>query len=579
MRILLLATAFNSLTQRIFVELDDLGHDVGCSVVADRGQMHAAVDAFGPDLVAAPYLKSAIPEAIWRMRPCLIIHPGIRGDRGPSSLDWAILRGRMWGGVTVLQAAEEFDAGDVWAHREFPLGESSKSALYRHQVADAAVDALLEAIDRVRSGSWTPEPLDYGRQEIEGRLEKPMRQADRAIDWSWPTAVVLRHLRCSDSTPGVLDRLFGEQYYLFGGHQDQLLRGSPGEVVARRDGAICRATGDGAVWISHVKKSKTNDRAFVKLPAAVALTAQLAGVPDLALSPDQVADAGTYRDIWYEEHSDVGYVHFEFYNGAMSTQQCIRLRESIRLARHRPTKVLVLMGGRDLWSNGIHLNVIEAADQPHEESWANIHAMDDLVQEVLDTDSQVVVSALAGNAGAGGVPLALAADQVCARSGVVLNPHYKGMELFGSEYWTYLFPRRIGEQKAVELTETCLPISARHAKEIGLLDHVFGRDVASFCDQVRRLAEGIAHSDDLHAQLERKRATRRRDESVRPLGAYRYEELARMRQEFSAAGYERARRAFVHKIPLEPFTHPAAVGPVIRSKGRGIPTPIRQVGQ
>ena len=86
-------------------------------------------------------------------------------------------------------------------------------------------------------------------------------------------------------------------------------------------------------------------------------------------------------------------------------------------------------------------HVIEAAEEPHEESWANINAMNGLVHEVLDTDSHVVVSAMAGNAGAGGVPLALAADEVCARPGVVLNPHHKGMELFGSEYWTYLFPR------------------------------------------------------------------------------------------------------------------------------------------
>ena len=48
-----------------------------------------------------------------------------------------------------------------------------------------------------------------------------------------------------------------------------------------------------------------------------------------------------------------------------------------------------------------------------------------------------------GNAGAGGVFLALAADQVWARHGVVLNPHYKNMgNLYGSEYWTYLLPRR-----------------------------------------------------------------------------------------------------------------------------------------
>ena len=245
MRILLLATAFNSLTQRIFVEFDDLGHDVGCSVVVDGDQMRTAVEAFSPELVVAPYLKRAIPEEVWRTRPCLIVHPGIRGDRGPSSLDWAILRGLPWWGVTVLQAAHEYDAGDIWAYREFPMGELSKSALYRHQVSDAAVDALLEAMDRLRSGTSVPEPLDYRRPEIEGRLERPVKQADREIDWSGPTAVVLRHLRCSDSVPGVLDSLFGQQCYLFGGHEEQLLGGQPGEVIARRAGAICRATGDG----------------------------------------------------------------------------------------------------------------------------------------------------------------------------------------------------------------------------------------------------------------------------------------------------------------------------------------------
>jgi putative two-component system hydrogenase maturation factor HypX/HoxX len=565
MRILLLASAFNSLTQRVFVELDDLEHEVGASVVADGYQMVEAVAAFEPELIVAPYLKTAIPEELWREYPCFIVHPGIRGDRGPSSLDWAILRGLPRWGVTVLQAAEEFDAGDIWSHREFPLGSQPKSAVYRHLVADAAVDALLEAIDRLRSGAWVPEALHYGRPEIEGRLERPMRQPDRQIDWHASSADILRRLRCSDSTPGVLDHLFGADYLLFGGHEEGVLRGRPGAVIARRDGAICRGTGDGAVWISHLRRAGTSDPPHVKLPATLALAGLLDDVPDLPLAPDKVVWAPTYREIVYEERASVGYLHFDFYNGAMSTEQCIRLRDAYLAARRRPTRVIVLMGGSDLWSNGIHLNVIEWAAQPHEESWANINAMNDLVQAILDTESHVVLSALSGNAGAGGVPLALAADEVCAGPGVVLNPHYKGMELFGSEYWTYLLPRRVGEELAGELTESCLPISAGHAKDIGLVDHIFGYDVDSFRAHVRGLAEAIARDDDLEQRLGAKRAARRLDESVRPLEDYRGEELARMRIDFSAPGYERARSAFVHKVPAERFTHPAAVGPVIRS--------------
>ncbi|MEW5535917.1 hydrogenase maturation protein, partial [Streptomyces virginiae] len=67
--------------------------------------------------------------------------------------------------------------------------------------------------------------------------------------------------------------------------------------------------------------------------------------------------------------------------------------------------VLVLGGGRDFFSNGIHLGVIEAADDPAEESWANINAMDDLVEAVLTTTDRLVVSALGGNAAAGGAML------------------------------------------------------------------------------------------------------------------------------------------------------------------------------
>jgi hypothetical protein len=60
-------------------------------------------------------LTTAIPEVIWSVCPCFVIHPGPVGDRGPSSLDWAIMGGAERWGVTVLQANAEMDAGDIWA--------------------------------------------------------------------------------------------------------------------------------------------------------------------------------------------------------------------------------------------------------------------------------------------------------------------------------------------------------------------------------------------------------------------------------------------------------------------------------
>jgi putative two-component system hydrogenase maturation factor HypX/HoxX len=549
MRILLFATAFNSLTQRVYVELADEGHDLAVSVVQGGNDMTAAVEEFPPDVIVAPYLKCAIPESIWRAYTCLIVHPGIRGDRGPSSLDWAIQRGERNWGVTVLQAAAEFDAGDIWAHREFPMRLASKSALYRHEVADAAVEAILEALGRFARGDYVPQPLDR-YSDIQGRLERPMRQQDRAIDWAVPTEVVLRKLRCSDSTPGVLDTIFGESYHLFGGHREDELRGRPGQLVARRAGAVCRATGDGAVWISHLKRAKVGDTTYFKLPATVVLAPHLAGVPELAQPLGEAYDTCTYREIWYEERNDVGYVHFEFYNGAMGTEHCRKLREAYVSARERPTKVIVLMGGQDLWSNGIDLNAIEAAASPERESWVNINAMDDLAREIITTDSHWVISALAGNAGAGGVMLALGADDVYARTGIVLNPHYQGMNLYGSEYWTYLLPRRVGHEQALELTENGLPIGTRRAQEIGLVDDVFGSDVTQFRTEVRRSAESLAQSTDLELRLRLKHQVRQADERTKALSTYRDEELAKMAANFGDPRYHQARQAFVYKRQL-----------------------------
>jgi putative two-component system protein, hydrogenase maturation factor HypX/HoxX len=510
MRILFLTSARNSLSQRLWIELCELGHEIRVCVAATGEAMIAAITSEVPDLIIAPMLKIAIPEEVWSRHLCLIVHPGIKGDRGPSSLDWAIANTEKVWGVTIIEAANEFDAGPIWASHEFALKADppAKSSLYRGQVTEAAVRGVLEAVARIesgefRSGSWQPEKLPdvspQGSPPVRGCLRPPMRQADRAIDWMQDrTAIIVRKIRAADSAPGVLGTLLGKTCFLYGAHEEERLNGSPGQVLARRDGAICIGTVDGAVWISHLK-AKADGRevislaqprigdtdlcpvAGIKLPAAQVLGPLLRGVPEAALPIDALADHRTFREITYIEEDQVGYLSFDFYNGAMSTSQCYRLRDAFLHARSCPTRVIVLLGGADFWSNGIDLNEIEASADPAMESWRNINAIDDLIFEILNTMSHFVIAGLRGNAGAGGAMLALAADHVYARSGIVLNPHYRSMgNLYGSEYWTYTLPRRVRQRRALELTLSCKPIGTRAARETGFLDDAFGEDTEAF---------------------------------------------------------------------------------------------------
>ena len=233
----------------------------------------------------------------------------------------------------------------------------------------------------------------------------------------------------------------------------------------------------------------------------------------------------------------------------MSTDQCRRLLAAYRHAQTRPVKVIVLGGPRDFFANGIHLNVIQAADDPGAESWRNINAMDDLVQVILTNTGQLTVAALAGNAAAGGLMLALAADQVWCRAGAVLNPHYRLMGLHGSEYWTYTLPRRVGATEAAKLTSACLPVSPASALRSGLIDRVIAADPAGYRAQVAALAEQLARSPGHPAQLAAKARQLAAAEKHRPLAAYRADELAIMSRNFSGPPepYARLRQAFVYK--------------------------------
>ncbi|AYN43037.1 hydrogenase maturation protein [Streptomyces dangxiongensis] len=554
MDILLVASAFNSLSQRVYAELSDLGHRVDV-VLAAHGPdpVRAAVRESRPELIIAPMLRTALPEDVWRDHTCLIVHPGPPGDRGPSALDWAIAgRAEQWG-VTVLRAEAAMDAGAIWAAEPFPVPPVGKSDLYRNEASDAAVTAVLTAVRRYAEGFYKPLPQTDASVTVGWR--DFFRQEQRRIDWERDdTETVLRTLRGADSQPGVLDELLGRQVFLHGGHPEDRLRGRPGALLAQRAGAVCRATRDGAVWIPELRPRRdSGDPAPFRRPAASVLASQQPGLrlPEDPAPPELPPGRRTWTDIRYRQHGDVGFLAFSFPGGAMSTDQCRRLLAAYTQALARPTRVLVLGGTRDFFSNGIHLNVIEAAPDPAEESWTNLNAMDDLVEAVLRTTDRLVVAALAGNAAAGGAMLALAADQVWCRTGAVLNPHYRRMGLYGSEFWTYTLPRRVGPGNARRLTTEAVPVSAASAERLGLVDRLVPAAPQDFAAEVRRLATTLAAAPDLDRRLAAKAAARAADERERPLADHRQAELARMHAVFfdPAAPYHALRSAFVRKTP------------------------------
>jgi putative two-component system hydrogenase maturation factor HypX/HoxX len=487
----------------------------------------------------------------------VIIHPGPLGDRGPSSLDWAITENvRTWG-VTALQAVEELDAGPIWATRTFamPLAPARKSSLYNGPVADAAMQCITEVVAKAADPAFTPVPADQAATELPGTGlpgtgPRPlMTQADRAFDWSDPTERIVRRIRAADGSPGVRTEVGGLPVFAYDATPGLAQPGRPGQILNRRQGAVQVGTGDGSVWLGHLRAAEPNHgRAGIKLPATTLLGARLRGVAHSPLPVGAEPDfPNAYRQVRYRRTGQVGWLAFDFYNGAMAPGHCRRLLNGLRHAAAQDTDVLVLRGATDTFSNGIHLNVIEASPDPASAAWANIRAINEICREVITCVRQVVIAAYAGNAGAGGVMLGLGADLVAARDGIVLNPYYD-MGLYGSELHTYTLPRRVGAEQAQRLIDEKLPVSTTGAASLGLVDEVGPRHPEAYAEWLTALAE--RESDGRTARRRRQAKARRLAAERVPLEVYEARELAEMSRDMygDRSGFAAARHAFVRKI-------------------------------
>jgi putative two-component system protein, hydrogenase maturation factor HypX/HoxX len=144
--------------------------------------------------------------------------------------------------------------------------------------------------------------------------------------------------------------------------------GRPGAVHRARCGpAVLRRTGDGAVWIGHVRRGDSPHP--FKLPATVALLGEVACRRRLPLAPGEgtgsrPAGGGRLSELRYRESEDGGRLPaLRLLQRRDVHPQCERLLAALRGGPPRDARVLVLRAGRTSGRTASTSNTIEAADR------------------------------------------------------------------------------------------------------------------------------------------------------------------------------------------------------------------------
>jgi len=199
-------------------------------------QAQEALSRLAADLGVMAYVLQFAPQEFVSIprHGTIQYHPSLLPRyRGPSSINWPIVRGDTETGLTIFRPTEGLDEGPVILQKRTHIGpDDTLGTVYFERLFPMGVAALLEAADLVVAGRHREIPQDESQASYEGWF----RKAEARINWANHIDFVYNLIRGSDPAPGAWTTLEGRELQIFDARKHPVrtfgaVKGGPGEIV------------------------------------------------------------------------------------------------------------------------------------------------------------------------------------------------------------------------------------------------------------------------------------------------------------------------------------------------------------
>ena len=197
-------------------------------------------------------------------------HPSLLPKyRGPSSINWPIIRGDASTGLSIFRPTDGLDEGPVILQKETPIGaDDTLGTVYFDRLFPMGVQAMLEAADLVVAGKHRERVQDESHASYEGWC----RKAEARINWANHVDFVYNVVRGCNPAPGAWTTLEGKELQVFDARKHAVrtfgaVKGKIGEIVEVSDKSFQVSAQGGRI---EVLRAKLGDGK--KLPAAELLS-------------------------------------------------------------------------------------------------------------------------------------------------------------------------------------------------------------------------------------------------------------------------------------------------------------------
>jgi methionyl-tRNA formyltransferase len=218
--------------------------------IKNNTEAEALLSSLKPDFFAVAAYGKILPPSILAIPECAPINLHfslLPAYRGAAPLNWAILNGDEYTGVTSMRMNEGMDTGDILLTSAVPINKKDAVTL-GEELAVIGGELLVRTLSDYHS--ITPKP------QREGASMAPMLNKEMGlIVWSEPAAVIERKIRAFIPWPTAYTHLAGRLLKIFaaevisGGAEGR----SAGEICSVGKSAFGVITGEGILMVKEVQ--------------------------------------------------------------------------------------------------------------------------------------------------------------------------------------------------------------------------------------------------------------------------------------------------------------------------------------
>jgi len=174
-----------------------------------------AMKEAGADIGIMAYVLQFAPQELVKIprHGTIQYHPSLLPKfRGPSSINWPIIKGEIETGLTIFRPSDGLDEGAVILQKKTPISpEDTLGSVYFDRLFPQGVSAMLEAADLVVAGKHKEIVQDESQASYEGWC----RTAEAKIDWAKPVDHVFNLVRGCNPAPGAWTTYNGKKLQIF----------------------------------------------------------------------------------------------------------------------------------------------------------------------------------------------------------------------------------------------------------------------------------------------------------------------------------------------------------------------------